>query len=186
MDLLGRDDDLRRLRALIDTHPRVVVTGMPGVGRHSLVEMLQPELRDGHELSVAFAPDPVHDDAVAFRLDPLAPEPSRALFERVFEAAGGTQADDVAIDALLRASDGFPLVIQLAARLYASRSEAPALMREAPLWVLLPHDERAGRWRDALRRSWQASSDDVRGHLRALALFVFDFDIEFVTPFQEN
>jgi hypothetical protein len=76
--LIGRMDDLSRLLALLDEGRRVVVVGLPGVGRRTLIAAAATR---GAEVAVA---DAVPDDPALtpLRIGPLAPEAGRALLIR--------------------------------------------------------------------------------------------------------
>jgi DNA-binding response OmpR family regulator/predicted ATPase/tetratricopeptide (TPR) repeat protein len=116
------------------------------------------------------------------RLEPLVPADAARLFLRRARAAGfEAAADDPELDRLVRALDGLPLAIELAAARVRTLGLAALLDDDGVRLDRLGGRGRDGRGArtldDAVAASWDALDDVARGVLAAVAQLPSGFDL---------
>ncbi|MFK8001639.1 MAG: tetratricopeptide repeat protein [Polyangiales bacterium] len=157
--LLGRSDDLERLVSLAETHERIVIVGVPGVGRRTFAEhflkandgwSMREDADAPHTLRVAT--EVPSENVGVLRLAPLAAGPSLELLVNGLASLGVDTPDEFMLHALLVHADGLPRAIKTLARVVAAEGARGALKRleHTPLLQVLAHDEGTSAWRDAL------------------------------------
>ncbi|MFI6595377.1 ATP-binding protein [Nonomuraea sp. NPDC050536] len=111
-----------------------------------------------------------------YRIAPLEPDPSRALFVERARAAGVELDQGPAVEEICRRLEGLPLAIELAAarvRLLPPDALLARLEPRLPLLVGGPHDlpDRQKTMRDAVGWSYQLLSAPAKALFRTLSVF---------------
>lgn len=190
VSLVGRSDELKRLVSLATTHERIVIVGVPGVGRRALAEVFLADnprwsLHVGADSSGAdssgadsHGPQTLRVDTVlppegvgVLRLGPLAAGPSLELLSALLSSLGVDSPDESSLHALLVHADGLPRAIQALARVIAAEGAPQALerLRQTPLLRVLAHDPETRLWREALQEMTRALPERARAALHLLA-----------------
>lgn len=187
--LLGRSDELERLDSLAATHTKIVIVGVPGVGRRTLADVFLTRnpnwsFQTGSE---ADAPRTLRIDTTlppgevgVLRLGPLATGPSLELLSARLTSLGVDVPDEAVCTGLLPHADGLPRAIEALARVIAAEGAQRALERlqQTPLHRLLAHDEATNAWRDALLEMTRVLPDGVRTSLHLLSRLHAPFGTE--------